>query len=91
MKPTALTLMITLMILRSIYEKYKQLLEFEIAVHTIEKMDEKIEFKDKKIAHLQHKLKGLNQYDELKLINFLIIRPNHRLKQIELNGDRWKL
>ncbi len=54
-------------------------------------MDEKIEFKDKKIAHLQHKLKGLNQYDELKLINFLIMRPNHQLKQIELNGQRWKL
>ncbi len=49
---------------KSIYEKYKQLLELgEIAVYTLEKMDEEIEFKDKKITHLQDKLKGLNQYD----------------------------
>ncbi len=39
-------------------------------------MDEEIEFKDKKLTHLEDKLKGLNQYDEvrLKLVNFLIIQ-----------------
>jgi hypothetical protein len=35
------------------YEKYRQLLELgEIVVHTIEKMDEEIEFENKKITVL---------------------------------------
>ncbi len=62
---------------KSIYEKYRQLLKLdEIAVDTIEKMDEEIEFKDKKITHLEDKLKGLNQYDEAKVNEFL----NHTAK-----------
>ncbi len=47
---------------KSIYEKYRQLLELDkIAVDTIEMTDEEIEFKDKKITVLKEKLKGLNQ------------------------------
>lgn len=57
---------------KSIYERYRQLLELgEIAVDAIEKMDEEIEFKDKKIIHLEDKLKDLNQYDEAKINEFL--------------------
>ncbi len=56
---------------------HKQLLELgERAVDTIEKMDEEIEFKDKKIPHLEDKLKGLNQYDEAKVNEIL----NHTVK-----------
>ncbi len=62
---------------KSIYEKYRQLLELgEIAVDTIEKMDEEIEFKDKKFTVLEEKLKGLNQYDEAEVNEFL----NHMAK-----------
>ena len=58
---------------KSIYEKYKQLLELgEIAVDIIEKMDEEIEYNDKKITHPEDKLKGLNKYDEGKINEFLI-------------------
>ncbi len=57
---------------KSIYEKYRQLLELgDIAVDTIEKMDEEIEYKDNKIIVLEDKLKGLNQYDEGKINEFL--------------------
>ncbi len=63
---------------KSIYEKYRQLLELgEIVVDTIEKMDEEIEFKDKKITVLEDKLKGLNQYDESQINKFL----NHTVRQ----------
>jgi hypothetical protein len=56
----------------SIYEKYRQLLELgEIAVDTIEKMDEEIEYKDNKITILEDQLKGLNQYDKNKINEFL--------------------
>jgi hypothetical protein len=64
-------------VFKSIYEKYRQLLELgEIAVDTIDKMDEEIEFKDKKIAYLEDKLKGLNQYDDGKINEFF----NHTSK-----------
>jgi hypothetical protein len=66
-------------VFKSIYEKYRQLLELgEIAVDTIEKMDEEIEFKDKKIAYLEDKLKGLNQYDDGKVNEFF----NHTSKPL---------
>jgi hypothetical protein len=62
---------------KSIYEKYRRLLELgEIAVDTIEKMDEEIEYKDNKITVLKDKLLGLNQYDEVKINEFL----NHTAK-----------
>jgi hypothetical protein len=57
---------------KSIYERYRQLLELgEIAVDTIEKMDEEIEHKDSKITLVEDKLKGLNQFDEAKINEFL--------------------
>jgi RNase P protein component len=40
-------------------------------------MDEEIEFKDKKITVLEDKLKGLDQYDEGKINEFL----NHTVRQ----------
>lgn len=72
---------------KSIYEKYRQLLELgDIAVDTIEKMDEEIEYKDNKIIVLEDKLKGLNQYDEAKINEFL----NHTAKSSvkSVNRDR---
>ncbi len=72
---------------KSIYEKYRQLLELdEIAVNTIEKIDEETEFKDKKITVQEDKLKGFDQYDECK-INFSIIKLDNLLKEIELEGN----
>jgi hypothetical protein len=57
---------------KSIYEKYRLLKELgEIAVDTIERMDEEIEYKDNKTTVLKDKLKGLNQYDETKINEFL--------------------
>ncbi len=39
---------------KSMYEKYRKLLELgEIVVHTIEKMDEEIEFENKKITEFK--------------------------------------
>jgi hypothetical protein len=47
-------------------------------------MDEEIEYEDKKITHLEDKLKGLNQYDDVKINEFLN-------QKIELEGDYMKL
>ncbi len=51
--------------------KSRQVLDLgEIAVDIIEKMDEQIEYKDKKITLLEDTLKGLNQYDEVRIKEF---------------------
>ena len=79
------TLMISrslLYLIESIYEKYRQLLELgEIAVDTIEKMDEEIEYKDNKITVLEDKLNGLNQYDKDKINEFLNHIANPSVKK----------
>jgi hypothetical protein len=60
---------------KSINEKYRQLTELgEIAVDTIDKMDEEIEYKDDKITVLEDKLINTMR---LKLMNFLIMQLDH--------------
>lgn len=53
-----------------------------VAVDTIEKMDEEIEYKDNKIKILEKELKDVNNHDEDKINNLLnkqpVIRYNNR-------------
>jgi hypothetical protein len=73
---------------KSIYERCRQLLELgEIAVDTLEKMDEEVEHKNNKITILKNQLKDLNQYDKDKINEFLNYTLNHQLKEIELDED----
>ena len=50
-------------------------------------MDEEIEYKDNKITLLEDQLKGLNQYDETKINEFLNHASKPTVKEIELELD----
>jgi len=54
----------------------------EVAVDTIERMDEEIEIKDNKINIMEKQLKEVNHYDESKILKLLnmspLVRTNNR-------------
>jgi len=66
-----------------LYTENRLLKELGVAaVDTIERMDEEIEVKDKKINIMEKELKDVNSYDEQKILNLLnknpVIRTNNK-------------